>query len=247
MKLIRTLCLFCLISLGATAENKSEGVIGLAILQDTENTTVYNPAPFAQVGIPSVSLSRVTTQEAITSLVNTQDCGKEIVNYMLSYSNGRMDDSLLMERMRQSGITNPTTADIFAAIHNNYLLVVKLTSETLSAIRGGAQPADIKMRGNWYLYALEFTQDDAQEIADYLPSPGDDAATFGRKRYLYEGVSIPLRLIATGTKIDADLPQRLTKQVKYQTAADLLPAPEPETVSPSKAAKIALAPIIIVK
>ena len=244
-RIIICLAIIACVAMGK-ADTTGEGIIGLVILQDEENTTHYNTAGFEPMELDWISISRVSTQEAITSLVNAQDCGKALVDQLLCYSNGSMDDRLLIDRLRRGGITDPTTADIFAAIHNNYVLVVKLTEETISELRAGS--SDVKLRGNYYLYALEFTTDDAETINAYLPAEGDDAATLGRKRNLYEGYSIPLTLIDTGTKVDADLPARLANKIEYQTAEKLERKAERERItSPSTAVKVALSPIVIVK
>lgn len=230
----------------ASADDERKGVVGLAVMQDAEDPTVYNLADFVPVDIQSVSIARVTNEGAITSLVNGQDCGKSIVNYMLGYENGKVDGKVMQARLRECGVTEPTAADYFAAVYNNYLLVVKLSSETIAELRSG-EASDVKMEGKWYLYGLELTPEDMTEMSEFLPSDGDDAATLGKKRYRYEGVSVPMRLIEKGTKIDADLPARLAKHLSYKTSEDLAPKVEKETVSPSTAVKVALSPLVIVK
>lgn len=224
-----------------------EGVIGMSVIKDAENTADYTHSRFVENPISTIHLNRYTGESEILHFLNITSVGKQIVNYLLDYTLGKMDTRLLLERMPKGHAANPQDEDWQAVFQNNYILVIQYDEES----RDKAKILDtlsFRPTGHWYLYQLQCDNDIYGQLRENMIRPSDDMATQGEKRSNYEGISVPVELVDNGDNIGPGLMSYLVRNIKYVSAEDIKSGKQKRQLGKtSTALKIALSPVLILK
>lgn len=226
----------------------AKDIIGLTVLKDEINPIKYGFERYKINNIGNTNLSHHSGYQSISAFLNEMNIGKRIVNVLLGYNlnNGMSLDSLLqhipLERRQQ-----PSNADYEAAILNNYVLVIKMDEESMKRIQQGDTIGFVP-HGESFLYQIDLKPETFEIIRNNLFSSKDNETIRGEKRFVYEGISILLKLINSGIDISPRGIKTLLNSIHYISYRDLeYGSSNHKAGKVSSVLKVALSPLIILK
>lgn len=248
MKLFRTLCILWLsVALPALAGDDA-GKVGLSVVQDSHSKVECEIGPEFEINPPiSVNFSHAYDVEGVTSVVNQANVGKQVLDYLLQYDMESMRISRLDSRIPASRRAAPTLEDRIAAVESNYVLVVRPDD----AVRDSAAMARLKTskpKGRWYLYQLSLPKNTAEQLEANFMLPGDSPEVRGMKRFNYDRMVIVLQLVASGSDLGPSMMKQVRRHARCVTVRDVQRRLQVRSEHKAgKVARVALAPLIIVK
>jgi hypothetical protein len=246
-KILTALFFVLLCSLSITkAAVVPKDFIGFSVIKDPENPIQYSTSPFAENPVTTFNLNRLQGERDIYNFLSYMNVGKQVVNYLLNYQLSKMDDQRLRERMPNNSQTK-SEDDYRTIIINNYLLVVKMDEKSRrKALLGDT--IRFAPTGNWYLYQLQCDDSTYTNVRRNIIYPSDKPDVKGEKRVRYESITIPIKLVSTGTDINPKIVQQIAKGITYETFRDNDHVDGVKRTGKTKTAlKVALSPLMILK
>ncbi len=228
--------------------DSNKGLIGLTVIKDDAIPFQYDLSKFLTNEIENTELSNHAHCQSTTAFLNELNIGKNIVNKLLGYNlDEGMTLDILTQRIPTERQQQPTYFDYVTALANNYVLVINLNDESKKHLQQGNTVKFIP-QGECHLYQIDITPENSEAIRNCLFSAKDSEIVRGEKRFYYDGISILLKLVNSNSDITPKGVKMLLDSIPYLSFEDVQENFKSNDKSElSKAIKIVLSPILIIK